>query len=68
MKTAPAPQLETTTLTFEPFVKPLTNSMRHTIERFITVAIERGYTVVKGETEHTITIAAVKTTARTQES
>jgi hypothetical protein len=66
--TARSPGLETTTLTFEPFVKPLSASMRHTIDRFVAVAVARGYTVVKGETEHAITLAAVKTVARHQES
>jgi hypothetical protein len=67
-RAAPAPELETTTLTFEPFTKPLSASMRHTIDRFVAVAVSRGYTVVKGETEHAITLAAVKTVARTQET
>lgn len=65
---SPAPELETTTLTFEPFIKPLSAGMRHAVERFIAVATVGGYTVVKGETEHAITLAAVKTTPRTKET
>jgi hypothetical protein len=58
------PATHTTTLNWGPWRKPLTHDDRQMLARLVERATSLGYAVVRGETETTITLAAVRTEPR----